>query len=474
MSAYSRSTTSILPFTDEYKPGNSDIINMTSYASSSNTSTFTVAFAPISIPHLLVTSCILGLMILATIIGNVFVIAAIILERNLHNVANYLILSLGVADLMVASLVMPLAAVNEVSRHWFLGGEACDLWVSLDVLCCTSSIMHLVFIALDRYWAVTQVDYIHNRSARSILLMIVLSWLSGGLIALPPLFGWKTETTEEQAARDGVCLISQDWGYTIYSTIGAFYLPLSAMVLIYIKIYNAARKSIRKKNFKMHRRKSPKRKTDHTSDASLLGSLAVSKVNHVETISLSESGIDASSNGSVASDANKNNKAQLLMLQTPPVSPAKNGIPTERNQLLDPGGGGVGTCNTGTGRLHMNFRNFRSLSPMISPKRRHKQEREYSTKERLEQKRERKAARTLAVITGSFVACWLPFFIVAVVRPFCGELCKYPDLLMGIIGWLGYFNSLLNPIIYTIFNPDFRSAFQKILFGKYRNSSRRR
>ena len=89
-------------------------------------------------------------------------------------------------------------------------------------------------------------------------------------------------------------------------------------------------------------------------------------------------------------------------------------------------------------------------------------------KEKREQKRERKAARTLAIITGSFITCWLPFFILALVRPFCGERCRYPPLLTSVIGWLGFFNSLLNPIIYTVFNPDFRQAFHKILFGKYR------
>lgn len=46
--------------------------------------------------------------------GNVFVIAAIILERNLQNVANYLVASLAVADLFVACLVMPLGALYEV------------------------------------------------------------------------------------------------------------------------------------------------------------------------------------------------------------------------------------------------------------------------------------------------------------------------------------------------------------------------
>lgn len=85
--------------------------------------------------------------------GNVFVIAAILLERHLQNVANYLILSLAVADLLVACLVMPLGAVYEVSQQWTLGPELCDMWTSSDVLCCTASILHLVAIALDRWGA---------------------------------------------------------------------------------------------------------------------------------------------------------------------------------------------------------------------------------------------------------------------------------------------------------------------------------
>ncbi|XP_037792566.1 5-hydroxytryptamine receptor 1-like [Penaeus monodon] len=60
---------------------------------------------------MVITSVILGIMILTTVIGNVFVIAAILLERNLQQVANFLIVSLAVADLMVACLVMPLGAV---------------------------------------------------------------------------------------------------------------------------------------------------------------------------------------------------------------------------------------------------------------------------------------------------------------------------------------------------------------------------
>ena len=42
------------------------------------------------------------------------------LERNLQCVANYLILSLAVADLLVAVLVMPLGAVYQVSLSFNL------------------------------------------------------------------------------------------------------------------------------------------------------------------------------------------------------------------------------------------------------------------------------------------------------------------------------------------------------------------
>ena len=63
-------------------------------------------FGKVSLNHFLLLTILLGLIILCTIIGNAFVIAAIVLERNLRNVANYLIVSLAVADLMVAIMVI--------------------------------------------------------------------------------------------------------------------------------------------------------------------------------------------------------------------------------------------------------------------------------------------------------------------------------------------------------------------------------
>jgi hypothetical protein len=59
----------------------------------------------VSVQHCIFTALILGTIILATITGNILVIAAVKLEKSLHSVAYYLFVSLAVADLMVASMV---------------------------------------------------------------------------------------------------------------------------------------------------------------------------------------------------------------------------------------------------------------------------------------------------------------------------------------------------------------------------------
>ena len=91
-----------------------------------------------TLAEILFVSVALGCLILATIIGNIFVISAIILEKNLKSVGNYLVLSLAVTDLMVACLVMPLGAFYEITQEWTFGASLCELWTCTDVLCCTA------------------------------------------------------------------------------------------------------------------------------------------------------------------------------------------------------------------------------------------------------------------------------------------------------------------------------------------------
>lgn len=437
-----------------------ELTNTTVNATTSVTFTHIPRF---NLPVLVLICIVLSVLILVTILGNVFVISAVCLERSLRGVSNYLILSLAVTDLMVAVLVMPLSLVNEISIHWFLGNEACDLWISMDVLCCTSSILHLVAISLDRYWGVSNIDYIRRRCARQIIFMVVVVWVVSVMISIPPLFGWKDPDNIPE--KDGVCIISQDLGYTVFSTIGAFYCPLILMVILNLKIYIAARSRIRKKNFMGRSKPVSSAFTDMTTTARKSSSAS----------DISQEGYTAI-NGSVAmtcalNDMNEDSNMQVsdegeLAPPNNETGPCYLVVPT--NNIYKPGF----QSNQSNGHSNQNHTTRHTSFSKPLENNNHKKVRrrdaDKKRKDKLEMKRERKAARVLGIITGAFIACWLPFFIFAVLGPFCGPKCDLPRELFSFCLWLGYFNSSLNPVIYTIFNPSFRKAFHKILYGKYR------
>uniref|UniRef100_A0A1B0AGY9 G-protein coupled receptors family 1 profile domain-containing protein n=1 Tax=Glossina pallidipes TaxID=7398 RepID=A0A1B0AGY9_GLOPL len=430
-------------------------------------------------------SIALGLMILITIIGNVFVIAAIILERNLQNVANYLVVSLAVADLFVACLVMPLGAVYEISKGWILGPELCDIWTSCDVLCCTASILHLVAIAADRYWTVTNIDYHNLRTPRRIFCMIFTVWFFAVIVSLAPQFGWKDPEYMARIEKQK-CMVSQDVAYQIFATCCSFYVPLLVILVLYWKIYKIARKRIKRRTQRLRSAAAKTKEPDlvskkekkrlkicftknvstekATGSSSASNYAGTSNLNVREETEFSTSNYDSKSHA--GTDLTTVSDENTAVNANEERSPMPMEVSTVSQQVA---------ATTSKFQQHVTAIVMNSVSPR-SPAAANNKEQMTSRstnphqklakrRQQIEAKRERKAAQTLAIITGAFVVCWLPFFVMALLLSLC-KTCEINETVASFFLWLGYLNSTLNPIIYTIFNPEFRRAFQRLLFGK--------
>ncbi|MCL4157975.1 UNVERIFIED_CONTAM: hypothetical protein GTU68_066660 [Idotea baltica] len=282
----------------------------------------------------------MGLIIVLSVLGNMLVIVSVALHRRLHSAANYLLVSLATADLLVALCAMTFNASVELSGgRWLFGGIMCDLWNSFDVYFSTVSILHLCCISVDRYYAIVRpLEYPLTMTNQMLATMLAQAWIAPTLISFLPIFlGWYT-TTEHlklRALHPHICIFQVNAVYAILSSSVSFWIPCTVMIVMYFRIFQEARKQ-------------------------------------------------------------------------------EHAIIT-RASSAPPG------------------------------------------------RREHKAARTLGLIMGAFVLCWLPFFTWYVIINICGEKCHCPPVVVTTLFWIGYFNSTLNPFIYVYFRADFRHAFQSTL-----------
>ncbi|XP_067106268.1 5-hydroxytryptamine receptor 4 [Osmerus mordax] len=194
----------------------------------------------------------LTVIIIMTVLGNLLVMVALCKDRHLRKKkTNYFIVSLAFADLLVALLVMPLAAVELTTGVWIYGEIFCLVRTSLDVLLTTASILHLCCIALDRYYAICcqPLVYRHKMTPVRVALMLGGCWFIPIFISfLPIMQSWNTIGIEEiiqerhhaAGSNSTSCVFMVNRPYALVCSAVAFYVPLGLMVLAYQRIYVTA------------------------------------------------------------------------------------------------------------------------------------------------------------------------------------------------------------------------------------------
>ncbi|NXO04560.1 ADA2B protein, partial [Rhinopomastus cyanomelas] len=310
-------------------------------------------------------------LVLFTIAGNVLVILAVLSSRSLQAPQNLFLVSLAAADILVATLIIPFSLANELLGYWYFEQTWCQIYLALDVLFCTSSIVHLCAISLDRYWAVSRaVAYGARRTPRRIKCSIVVVWSIAAAISLPPLvYKGNKKAAATAAGQRPQCKLNEEAWYVLASSVGSFFAPCLIMIGVYLRIYLIARRRHRSR-------------------------------------------------------------------------PSARGEPAA----------GCPTVATRTGQVVLARREapsaWRRRKTLV--------------------KREKRFTFVLAVVIGVFVLCWFPFFFLYSLGALCPRRCRVPDGIFQFFFWIGYCNSSLNPVIYTVFNRDFRRAFRRLLCRRCR------
>lgn len=388
----------------------------------------------------LVLGTITYLVIIAmTVVGNTLVVVAVFSYRPLKKVQNYFLVSLAASDLAVAVFVMPLHVVKFLADgRWLLGIPICQLFTTADILLCTSSILNLCAIAIDRYCAIHDpISYAQKRTPRFVCCVIIVVWILSVIISVPPLIGWNDWSS--QRLRDH-CELSSERAFVVFSASGSFFLPLLVMVVVYVKIFLSARQRIR---------------TNRGRSALMRIQNAPMEDAEDRRTSSKRFSVDSAKAGGRVGE------------KTPLVHTEGNNVVTVLPSLTND------SSNVDETTKAMKYHNNGCAKRVIREKDNENPTAVLRQREKISVAKEKRAAKTIAVIIFVFTFCWLPFFCAYVVLPFCDSCSLHPKVEQAFT-WLGYINSSLNPFLYGILNLEFRRAFKKILCPKTVLEQRRR
>ncbi|KAM8747196.1 5-hydroxytryptamine (serotonin) receptor 2C, G protein-coupled-like 1 isoform 1-T2 [Acanthopagrus schlegelii] len=379
-----------------------------------------------------------------TIGGNILVILAVSLEKKLQNATNFFLRSLAVADMLVGILVMPISLINILYDYaWPLPSALCPIWIYLDVLFSTASIMHLCAISLDRYVAIRNpIEHSRFNSRTKAMMKIAAVWTISIGVSMPiPVIGLHNE---DKVFVNGSCVLNEE-RFVLIGSFVAFFIPLVIMVVTYCLTIQVLQ---RQATVFLYEAKTSSQQPLHTPAMTntLQPPASTFHLPQINTLSPSDSQElkppPPQSRRNTLSCLKGAEPGILLSASTPDSISI---IPSSEvaSQLSSPAAGPSRSDASGChGR--------RGMMQAI--------------------KNERRASKVLGIVFFLFLIMWCPFFITNVTFVLCRGSCNESLLhdLLNVFVWVGYISSGVNPLVYTLFNKTYRRAFSSYIRCRYK------
>ncbi|XP_068046616.1 histamine H3 receptor-like [Anomalospiza imberbis] len=361
-----------------------------------------------SLGVLVLLAFLMVLLCLVTILGNMLVILAFIMDRNLRHRSNYFFLNLAVSDFAVGVFCMPLYIPYALTGTWHLGRTLCKLWLVMDYLVCTASVFNIVLISYDRFLSVTKA--VSYRAQQGIMfssaIKMVAIWLFAFLLYCPAILFW------EHVAGHSVVAVDQcyaeffdNWYFLLCASTLEFFVPLLLVTYFNVHIFH---------NIQRRQRR---------------GSVQDCEPPRSSSLSWRFCGLPMPGASSPSSEAE--DSVSALTRSWRPAVVANGPSRTEASSMALKRNFSASFCSRFGSKLQ----------------------------------RDKKVAKSLAIIVCVFAICWAPYSLLMIIRGACQGKCIHNSLYEATF-WLLWINSSLNPFLYPLCHMRFRMAFLRILCHK--------
>ncbi|XP_033115885.1 G-protein coupled receptor moody-like [Anneissia japonica] len=353
---------------------------------------------------LLIFECtVISCMSIVGSVGNTLTIIAVLTNRHLREPAQYLVVSLAIADLIPCLITDSVYVVSAWHQEWFLPNAyiVCQIIGLLTVLCLEASVMNLTLIAVNRYVCIVKFNkYKKIFTPRRTVFFCVMAWI-------PPIIGVVIPISHQFNvfgihARMLSCSVeATDIGWWYLTLLLVIYIPIAMSVITfcYINIFRKARASRRR--IEQH----------------------ATTTRGVPTTNNSQSANPGVNSSNREPQPINSSTYQLASLNDDKPSP-----PPKHEQ-----------------------QNIQRTRPIVDS--------ESIPHSKLNLKKEVRLTVNLFIIFVIFVLCWLPITLAIIFD----SNFKAPDAVWQVVSILALANSSCDPVVYVWRSKHFRQSYKRIL-----------